>query len=402
MSVGVLEVSAEQALDRPSATKVPLGRRVVATLEASRSLLSLDVFDDEQLARVRDGDRMVALQLVEHTNAAVVDCLSTGPARTVRILEVQELLAELQSEWSELQHELLVRQVTMLDGIREALHRLRGVETMPQMIERATVEVCRSCGLDRCVLLRVEDGKLVPESIHFDDAALQEEWTHFARANPPVVDPRDPEIQLLRRNRPILVADPATSRGVRDVADAAESRGYVAAPVIVRGNVVGTLHADRTTSGDVDVVARDVLGLFAEGFGFALERTALLGRVRQQFTKIRDMMAEANATLEDVFDAGVSLRRDQENGEIDIMPRGPSMSLGIASESRLMGLLTRREIEVIALMARGASNADIANELVISEGTVKSHVKHILRKMRAANRAQAVSCYMRLQSLSHN
>jgi DNA-binding NarL/FixJ family response regulator len=51
-------------------------------------------------------------------------------------------------------------------------------------------------------------------------------------------------------------------------------------------------------------------------------------------------------------------------------------------------------------MARGSSNADIATELVISEGTVKSHVKHILRKMRASNRAQAVSCYMRLQALA--
>jgi DNA-binding NarL/FixJ family response regulator len=66
-----------------------------------------------------------------------------------------------------------------------------------------------------------------------------------------------------------------------------------------------------------------------------------------------------------------------------------------------MGLLTRREIEVIGLMARGASNADIANELVIAEGTVKSHAKHILRKMRAANRAQAVACYVRLQALSN-
>ena len=36
------------------------------------------------------------------------------------------------------------------------------------------------------------------------------------------------------------------------------------------------------------------------------------------------------------------------------------------------------------------------NRLVISEGTVKSHVKHILRKLRAANRAEAVSRYMRL------
>jgi DNA-binding CsgD family transcriptional regulator len=401
MSAGVLDV-AEQVQGSGAASRVPLARRVVATLEASRALLGIDLADDDQLRRVADGDRLVALELVEHTSAAVIDRLSTGPGRTVRILEVQALLAELQSDWYELQQELLARQVTMLDGIRLALHRLRGVETMSQMIERVTVEVCRSCGLDRCVLLRVDEGRLVAESIHFDDAELQEEWTHFARANPPVVDPRDPEIQLLRRNRPILVSDPETSRGIRGVAEAADSRGYVAAPVIVRGNVVGTLHADRTTSGEVDVVARDVLGLFAEGFGFALERTALLGRVHQQFSKIREMMAAANTTLEDVFDAGVSLRRDQENGELDIVPRGPSMALGFASESRLMGLLTRRELEVVQLMARGASNADIANELVISEGTVKSHVKHILRKMRAANRAQAVSCYMRLQSMSAN
>ena len=39
---------------------------------------------------------------------------------------------------------------------------------------------------------------------------------------------------------------------------------------------------------------------------------------------------------------------------------------------------------------------------MIAEGTVKSHVKHILRKTHAANRTQAVSCYMRLLALSKN
>ena len=47
-------------------------------------------------------------------------------------------------------------------------------------------------------------------------------------------------------------------------------------------------------------------------------------------------------------------------------------------------------------MSDGSTNAAIANELVISEGTVKSHVKHILRKLRASNRAEAVSRYLRL------
>jgi DNA-binding NarL/FixJ family response regulator len=38
----------------------------------------------------------------------------------------------------------------------------------------------------------------------------------------------------------------------------------------------------------------------------------------------------------------------------------------------------------------------VAQELVISEGTVKSHVKHILRKLRVANRAEAVSRYLHM------
>jgi DNA-binding NarL/FixJ family response regulator len=46
-------------------------------------------------------------------------------------------------------------------------------------------------------------------------------------------------------------------------------------------------------------------------------------------------------------------------------------------------------------MAAGATNALIARELFISEGTVKSHVKRILRKLNASNRAEAVSRYLR-------
>ena len=47
-------------------------------------------------------------------------------------------------------------------------------------------------------------------------------------------------------------------------------------------------------------------------------------------------------------------------------------------------------------MARGDSNKAIATELVVSEGTVKFHVKNILRKLRAANRVEAASRYMQL------
>jgi two-component system, NarL family, response regulator len=53
--------------------------------------------------------------------------------------------------------------------------------------------------------------------------------------------------------------------------------------------------------------------------------------------------------------------------------------------------LTRRESEVLQLMAAGKSNLEIGNALCISEGTVKSHVNSILSKMAVSDRTQAVT-----------
>jgi DNA-binding NarL/FixJ family response regulator len=51
--------------------------------------------------------------------------------------------------------------------------------------------------------------------------------------------------------------------------------------------------------------------------------------------------------------------------------------------------LSEREVEVLRLIARGASNREIAAELVIAEGTVKNHVTNILAKLGAADRTEA-------------
>jgi DNA-binding NarL/FixJ family response regulator len=67
----------------------------------------------------------------------------------------------------------------------------------------------------------------------------------------------------------------------------------------------------------------------------------------------------------------------------DGVPSGPAAAL-------LPDSLTPREAEVLTLIAAGLSNAEIAERLVVSEATVKSHVNHMLAKIGARDRAQAV------------
>ena len=64
---------------------------------------------------------------------------------------------------------------------------------------------------------------------------------------------------------------------------------------------------------------------------------------------------------------------------------------GVTAVPGLVEQLTSRELEVLAMLAGGRSNQAIAGQLVVTLDTVKKHVSHVLGKLGAANRTEAVA-----------
>jgi NarL family two-component system response regulator LiaR len=71
-----------------------------------------------------------------------------------------------------------------------------------------------------------------------------------------------------------------------------------------------------------------------------------------------------------------------------------------ASETSLEHALTEREIEILRHVAMGKTNQEIADELVVSERTIRTHITNILAKLRLSNRTQA-ALYALRQGIAH-
>ena len=304
-----------------------------------------------------------------------------------------ELAAALARE-AQLQERLRV-----FGRIQEALGRLRDAGSVDVMIQRAPAEIAHACDVDRVVLFQIVDGRMVAEAFHVEgDAPRAAELLAFSREHPAPLGEQILEREMLRRRRPIVVRDAQNHpETYKPLVAPYGTAAYVAAPIMPEGRVIGFLHADRgiRRPGDIDGVDdldRDALWAFAEGFGYAIERMQLIERLRTQAQDVRRLIAQTEAIVTEHLDAQVSLVSGPTAG--DPLAR-TAAALFPAAESRIERDLTRRELEVLGLVAEGSTNAQIAARLVITEDTAKSHVKRILRKLGAGNRVEAATMYLR-------
>ena len=204
------------------------------------------------------------------------------------------------------------------------------------------------------------------------------------------------EAEVVRRRLPALVNDAQHEpRAYGPLIRRTNTRDYVVAPLVAMSTVVGLLHADRTAgAAPVTAVDRDLLRLFADGVGVVYERALLDERTEQQRRSVAEVCDAANRALAAL---GESPRLTMEPPPV--LPRRAALQVisdrGDNRESGRLSRLTAREREVLALLAGGATNAQLADRLTVAESTVKSHVKHILHKLGVGNRAAAIACYLR-------
>jgi LuxR family transcriptional regulator, regulator of acetate metabolism len=286
-----------------------------------------------------------------------------------------------------------------IDGLRLGLLRLRSAASPTELLQHGAVELVESCGFSRVVVSRVAGSHLIMTAWHANpDPNDFDQRLNLWREAPPLVDHTFHEGEILRRRQAVLAKDALTHPlTYKPIMNALDCRAYVAAPVTVAGRAVAIIHADRPTGG-VDAVDRAILATFAEGLAMALERTALAERLRIHEAKMRELLLGGTGLLDELVEDTLDFTRPSPPAHPARNEPG-ELRHQIANDSAgALSLLTRREIEVLDMIAGGATNVAIGGALYITEVTVKSHVQHILRKLRAANRAEAVARYVRFRS----
>jgi DNA-binding CsgD family transcriptional regulator len=382
----------------PDGVDIPVDAdRVIAALDHVRTLLGPHAVPELERADGTDD-----ASLAESVDVALMELGGlvtsyTGPDA----LELMRTAYELGDLARVMRQQTLHRRVDGLSSVQRALAELRAVGSVELMLRRCSEVVCKRCGFDQAILFRVQDDTVLPASAFdrkdpdWETKVKRQVGRLYESLPPPDLDDMPLESEMARRRAPAIVHDALHDpRTFKPIVEPSGILAYVAAPIAPAGQVIGFLHASlRYQSRAVDIIDRDVLWAFAEGCGYALERTLLHDQVRRQREQIRELLRTADQLLTEVGESALQL----EQTESDEVAR--STAPLPPGGSRIHSLLTPREIEVMELLVHGSTNRQIAERLVVAEATAKSHVTHIFRKLHAANRAEAVHRYMRLLNL---
>ncbi|MFC8386997.1 LuxR C-terminal-related transcriptional regulator [Nocardia sp. NPDC057272] len=273
------------------------------------------------------------------------------------------LLARIRATEADLAASDAAGSATHLRMAAQAIARLHGARGVDDLLRRAA-EAMGAMGFDRALVSTTEGQRWHLHTMFVvDDEPWADAIIAAGRESSPTLDGHLVESDIVQRARPGLVFDVQHNpRVIRPLVEMTRCSSYAVAPLTMNGTVVGLVHGDYYFQRrEADATARAMLAVFAAGLGHALTGASLLDGV----TALRTGF-------------------DRLAGSVDASPSPVETPA-----------LSTRELDVVELLAAGRANRQIARELAISEATVKTHITHILRKLGAANRAEAVAYWLR-------
>jgi DNA-binding CsgD family transcriptional regulator len=257
--------------------------------------------------------------------------------------------------------------------LAKASRRLRQISRPQAILAAGCEEAATVSGFGRTVISAVADGNhgLVVKAAH----GLDDSTTHLARDAE--VDCTEAEAEAIATAAPLTVTGPSPPNGI----GSAVGHPHVVVPVMHDGTAIGLLHAAHDLPREINETAIAGLTAFAAMLSTLWYCAAIETSWHDHLRAVRQSVAEHldRLTIEPPDDLG-TLEPDDE-------PK--AVPCRVADE--LQGSpLTPREKVVLRHLLDGASNRDIANDLVLTVDTVKSHVKRILRKTGTSNRAELI------------
>jgi DNA-binding CsgD family transcriptional regulator len=200
---------------------------------------------------------------------------------------------------------------------------------------------------------------------------------------------------ILREGRSVRLADVRRHRDFSYYPEHhPEMREFLGVPIAHRGDVLGELFFSGTVAAPFTAADQRLVEMLAAHAGIAIATARLAARERELATlRERDRLghqiqkAVSQALVGMIAEARAGAGRASD-------PNAARASLGALEQRATAALgevqrLTVRELDVLRLMADGRSNKEIAQELSLSDKTVKTHVSSVLGKLGVSDRTQA-------------
>lgn len=282
------------------------------------------------------------------------------------------------------------------EQIAAALNRLSSARSPDAVRMNAPRELADACGFTRAMISAVRGSRWVPLRLHTHDDLdpRATEFREYVESDTEIpLANMLAETDVVRRRTAALVDEYLVgTRAYKPIIEIARSPAYVVAPILVEGRTIGFMHADRVgQQRQVDDDDRRYIQAFTAELSVVYQCASLSERSAERSRRALSELERAAEALR-LIDSPVEVLPLVPDG-LPAVRTDPDVAGGAVQQT---GFLTTREYEVLEHVADGATNRVIAGRLSVSEDTVKTHMRSVLRKLRVTSRGAAVARYLEI------